>query len=417
MPPKSRFESWLNGVIEAGWLAALVIAPLFFNVFSSRVFEPDKISLIRSIALIMLLAWLVKLVETGRGWLPAYLGGAAEAATAGGDASPRQPWWQFWRVPLLLPIALMIVAYAISTTFSVARFVSWWGSYQRLQGTYTFVSYIIIALLAMAHLRTPAQIRRIQHAIIVTSLPIAIYGILQHYDIDPLPWGGDVQTRVAGNAGNAIFLAAYLIMAVFLTLERVYSSFAFLLSSKPNADDSQDMPTALAGGFYLFVLLVQFLTIIWTQSRGPWLGLFLGLYLVAAAALHCAATEISPRSDDRVGLPRRGGRVAPGVDEHDALLLRVACRAVFGSDLWAIGYTSGPKRHGQSAHVNLGGRGRIGATAHTAYLPGRFHRRTQRGAPLDRLWARGDVGGVQPLLPAGPGPRRIAQCQPGPFTQ
>lgn len=280
MPPKSRFESYLNGVIEAGWLAALVIAPLFFNVFSSRVFEPDKVSLIRSIALIMLIAWLVKLVETGRAWLPAYRPpGVTDAAAVEGEAPVATKWWQFWRIPLLLPIALMILAYAISTTFSVARFVSWWGSYQRLQGTYTFVSYVIIALLAMGHLRTPGQIRRIQHAIIVTSLPIAIYGILQHYAIDPLPWGGDVQTRVAANAGNAIFLAAYLIMAVFFTLERVYSSFAYLLSSKPDADQGQDMPTALAGGFYLFVLLVQFLTIFWTQSRGPWLGLFMGLYL------------------------------------------------------------------------------------------------------------------------------------------
>ena len=46
-------------------MAALVLAPLFFNVFSSRVFEPDKISLLRTLALIMLLAWLLKLVNGG----------------------------------------------------------------------------------------------------------------------------------------------------------------------------------------------------------------------------------------------------------------------------------------------------------------------------------------------------------------
>ena len=48
-----------------GWLAAAVLVPLFFNVYSSRVFEPDKISLLRSIALIMAVAWLVKLFEGG----------------------------------------------------------------------------------------------------------------------------------------------------------------------------------------------------------------------------------------------------------------------------------------------------------------------------------------------------------------
>jgi hypothetical protein len=62
----------LDAVIEAGWLAALLLAPLFFNVFSSRVFEPDKISLLRSIALVMLLAWLVKVADGGAAWLPPY---------------------------------------------------------------------------------------------------------------------------------------------------------------------------------------------------------------------------------------------------------------------------------------------------------------------------------------------------------
>lgn len=279
MAAKTKLDAWLTGVIEAGWLAALVLAPLFFNVFSSRVFEPDKISLIRTIALVMLLAWLVKLANGGHAWLPA----SATLPTAEGEsesAPAPSVWRQFARVPLLIPIILLVVAYLLSTVFGVARFVSWWGSYQRLQGTYTMLSYVTIALLTLAHLRRADQIRRLQHAIVITSLPIAIYGVIQHLQVDPLPWGGDTTTRVASNAGNAIFLAAYLIMAFFVTLERVYSSFAYLLGYKPPSHaDSQDIPTALAGGAYLFVLMVQVLAIFWTQSRGPWLGLFFGLYL------------------------------------------------------------------------------------------------------------------------------------------
>jgi hypothetical protein len=42
-----------------GWLAAALIAPLFFNGYSSRVFEPDKIAAVRSLVLIMLVAWIV----------------------------------------------------------------------------------------------------------------------------------------------------------------------------------------------------------------------------------------------------------------------------------------------------------------------------------------------------------------------
>ncbi len=260
--------------MEAGWLAALVVAPLFFNVFSSRVFEPDKISLVRSIALVMVLAWLVKLLNGGAAWLPAYTAPQGEAG-----ATARS----IWRHPFVIPLLLLIIAYLLSTTFSIARFVSWFGSYQRLQGTYSFLSYVIIAVLTAAHLRRPDQFRRLQHVIIATSLPIAIYGVIQHMQQDPLPWGGDVTRRIAANAGNAIFLAAYLLMAFFFTLERVYNSFAHFLggAGDPNQpeDTSQDLPAAASGGAYLFILMVQALAIFWTQSRGPWLGVLLGFYL------------------------------------------------------------------------------------------------------------------------------------------
>ncbi len=282
MSTQSRLTRWCEGVLEAGWLAALTLAPLFFNVFSSRVFEPDKASLVRSIALVMLLAWVVKAADGGPLWLPAYRRTADGADGEAGDAAPPPRSWRrrFVSTPFLLSIALLVAAYLISNLFSVARFVSWWGSYQRLQGSYTFLSYVVIALLAAAHLRRPEQIRRLQHVVILTSLPIAIYAILQHRDLDPLPWGGDTRTRVTANAGNAIFLAAYLILAFFFTLKAIYSSFSYLL--RPGGQEpaqGQDLPAALEGGAYLFVLVVQSFAILWTQSRGPWLGLFAGFYL------------------------------------------------------------------------------------------------------------------------------------------
>ena len=286
MISKTKLDYWCESIIEAGWLAALIVAPLFFNVFSSRVFEPDKISLVRSIALVMLLAWLVKLVNGGYAWLPAYdAGNTASTAPLAGAAPPDVP-KNLWRNPFVVPVILLILAYFISTVFSVARYVSWFGSYQRLQGTYSFLSYVIIAVLTAAHLRRPEQLRRLQHVVIVTSFPIAFYGWIQHIRRDPLPWGGDVTLRIAGNAGNAIFLAAYLIMAVFFTLERAYSSLAYLSTdSEPRDGANQELPTGVAGVIYLFILGVQLVAIFWTQSRGPWLGLFLGMYLFVLLVL------------------------------------------------------------------------------------------------------------------------------------
>ena len=307
---RSKIQNYCESIIEACWLAALIVTPLFFNVYSSRVFEPDKISLLRSIALVMLLAYLVKLLDGGRLWLPAWQDAAAsrgqrEEGSGAQLAFGRRQLAGLWKQPLLLPFALLIVSYAISTFLSISPSVSWWGSYHRLQGAYTFASYLIIALLTVAHLRRPSQLRRLQHTIIITSLPIAIYGVIQHFGRDPLPWGEDVVTRVAANAGNAIFLAAYLIMAFFLTLERAVSSFVYLLQNGSQgageADESENGPLhgphhslagILAGGCYLFVLIVQLIAIVWTQSRGPWLGLAVGIYIFVLLLL----TGLRPRN-------------------------------------------------------------------------------------------------------------------------
>src|SRR5215212_8871360 len=126
MMAKTKLDHWCESVIEAGWLAALIVAPMFFNVFSSRVFEPDKISLVRSIALIMLLAWLVKLVNGGYAWLPAYE--ASTGATPAPSTQVNAPVapaavQNYWRNPFVIPVVLLVVAYLISNVFSVARYV------------------------------------------------------------------------------------------------------------------------------------------------------------------------------------------------------------------------------------------------------------------------------------------------------
>ena len=281
-------------LLEAGWLLALITAPLFFNVYSDRVFEPDKISLVRSIALVMAAAWLVKTFD---GLLHAGRPSSAEGETAG-PSGLAGLWDRLRATPLALPTLALVIAYIISTIFSLVPYTSLWGSYQRLQGTYSTFSYIFIFLMVLTHLRRREQVDRFINTVVLTSLPIAIYGILQHYQRDPLPWGGDVTTRVASNMGNAIFVAAYLLMAFFLTLERLIRSFALLMD-----EEKGSLAHAVQTGAYMAVLVAQLLTIFFTQSRGPWLGLLAGLYvfvLLGLIALRQRHPDTSPIRADEV---------------------------------------------------------------------------------------------------------------------
>ncbi len=251
MNSSTRLSIFCDKVIEAGWLAAIIVAPLFFNVYSSRVFEPDKLTLVRSIALVMAGAWLVKLLETRktRSQLPAL------------------------STPLVLPTLFLMGIYIISTAASIVPHISLFGSYQRLQGTYTTFSYIVIFFLVLQGLRTREQLRRLVSVAILTSLPISIYGIIQRYRLDPLPWGGDVSARVASNMGNSIFVAAYIIMVFPLTLGRVVESFSSIL-----AEEKKVLSEIVLASCYIFIAAVEIICIIFTQSRGPMLGLIAGVF-------------------------------------------------------------------------------------------------------------------------------------------
>ncbi len=61
----TRISKYCDGLMEAAWLAAVIAVPVFFDIYSSRIFEPDKLTLLRSLALFILAAWIVKLVNQG----------------------------------------------------------------------------------------------------------------------------------------------------------------------------------------------------------------------------------------------------------------------------------------------------------------------------------------------------------------
>lgn len=212
MQRQSSIAAWCERVIEGGWLLALVLIPSYFNLLSSRHFEPDKATSLRAIVLIMAAAGLIRLLERG----------ARPAGTAAGTS-----WWRrFTSVPLALPTVLYALVFVFATITSVVPGTSFWGSYQRLQGTYTNLAYMGLATLIVLTLRRREQLERLITVAVLGSLPAIGYGLVQHYQIDPLPWKGDVISRVASTMGNSIFVAAYLLMIVPFALYRAITAFA-----------------------------------------------------------------------------------------------------------------------------------------------------------------------------------------------
>lgn len=266
----TKLGTFCDSVIEVGWLAAVVVIPLLFNAHSSRIFEPEKVAILRTIALVMVALWLVKFIE--------------ERASGGGSVG------YSWRTPLALPTLCTVVVYLVSTLLSVTPRVSLLGSYARSQGTFTTFSYIVVFLMILQGMRTRAQLDRLLTFIIVSSLPVALYGVLQRLGLDPFPWK-NVGRRVSGTMGNPIFLAAYLTMVFPLTIGRAVECLSAILARL----DKREWPASRAYKIdilhmvgYALIAAAQLITTWYAQSRGPLLALVAGVFfflLLVALAL------------------------------------------------------------------------------------------------------------------------------------
>lgn len=256
----SKLSVFAAKICESSWLAIILVVPILFNPYTERFFEEDKIPLMRSITLIMFLALLVWSLEQRRTVIE--LG------------------WSGWKIPLVVPTLLLTGAYLVATGFSVEPRVSFWGAYLRLQGTYTWLSYVIIFFAILLFVRNQQQVQRIITVILLTSVPVALYAFLQYNNLDPISWRDDVTDRVMSTIGNPIFISAYLIMVVPLTIMRIIENLKVLLQSdeaKETSHSPTDFASSLLLGAYLFLLIIQFMTIIYSQSRGPLLGLLVGM--------------------------------------------------------------------------------------------------------------------------------------------
>jgi O-antigen ligase/Flp pilus assembly protein TadD len=307
----TRLGALCERVVEAGWLCALVVTPLLFNVYSTSSFELDKTAGLRAIALIILLAWTIRELD-GR---PVVAEAPADVWRSGRSLERRtvaRPW-------ALLGL-LVLATELLATVTSIAPHLSLWGSAHRHQGLYTTGAYLVVFLAILRFLRTREQAARLVTTALLASLPVSLYGIVQHAGADTVPWTGDFSGRVASTMGNPIFAGAYLIMvvplAVFRHLESgrmvgelagqgtramlVLGSMATLLLqvaawrhgpaigslvalitlfiwSAEALVLRKPLVPFLRLGVYSVLLSAQLACLLLSQSRGPWLGLVAGL--------------------------------------------------------------------------------------------------------------------------------------------
>jgi tetratricopeptide (TPR) repeat protein/O-antigen ligase len=264
---QTRLSLLCEGIIEAITLAAVVLAPLFFNTTTSIVFELDKAVLVRVLAWLAALAWLVQRLETRRS--PRSLRSMTSRELRARLSS------------LVLPAALILLAAGLTSLVSIAPRISFWGSPVRAQGFYTILAYVVLFLAARRALQTRDQVARLITAVVVASLPVALYALAQGLQLDPIHWPARAVGRPSSSIGNPIFVGEYLVMVLPLTIAAFVTTWGV---ARRRAGLSRYLVVVA-----LVVLMgLQLAAIVVVQSRGAFLGLlasvfYLSLLLAARA--------------------------------------------------------------------------------------------------------------------------------------
>lgn len=233
---------------------------------------------------------------------------------------------RFARTPLDWPLLTYLLCVTVAVMTSVHVYTSMVGFYGRYEGLTTWYLYGLVFFVVTNYIRSFEQIKRIVMTVVPVTTIMSVYSIIQRFEIDPYLWGGVVtRERVIGTIGQPNFLAAYMLMAFFLIL-------ALFLMPKPGSEKKinwyeQFLPLLLYlavpvvflimiynldaeniilwyFGFLVMTaasvllafyyeslhpfvletllglgLLLAYICILYTQSRGGYMGLFMGMVL------------------------------------------------------------------------------------------------------------------------------------------
>jgi len=172
--------------------------------------------------------------------------------------------WEWIKTPLDKPILCVLVLCLLSSVFSIHRYTSIWAFI-------LLFNYLIIYYLIIHTVRTRSQLQQLVYLIIGMAVLLSIIGFLKLFYNNPFPWWDytDIQkqpNRLSSTFVNADHLAGYMEMTISLLL-------GLLLSGLQQIK------------LYLMIVLAIFLfmPLIFSLSRGGWLGLFAGLLFMSAA--------------------------------------------------------------------------------------------------------------------------------------
>jgi O-antigen ligase len=177
---------------------------------------------------------------------------------------------RFWTErPYFVPALAYLAACGLATLLSGDPIRSFWGMETR-QGLLLIISLIVFFLLIAETVQNLQQAEWLISGILIGSIPVALYGWIQYFELDPLTWQTSSFFPVHATTGYSLYLGAYLAMVVPFSLARLFAG-------PGGAALKRNYP-------YLIILALQAACLVFTFSRAALLALLAGCGVFSAFA-------------------------------------------------------------------------------------------------------------------------------------
>lgn len=174
--------------------------------------------------------------------------------------------------PFNLSVALFFAAEIISLIFAADTGLAWFGSPLRLFGSLLSLQLFLVFLwLVENHDFVKRRISWLINIVVSSGLLVSGYGLVQVFGFDRLKWQvyEGVLIRASSTIGQPNFLASFLLGTLAMT--------AFGLHKARRAAFK---------GFYALALAAESLALVYTLSRGAWLGLLAAVTILSLAFVY-----------------------------------------------------------------------------------------------------------------------------------
>jgi putative inorganic carbon (HCO3(-)) transporter len=239
-------------------LGIILLTPIVFTSITAQTFEINKVGLFCILTTLVFIFSIISLFQSSK-------------INRGVLTSNKY---------ILSLIFIFLICFCLSSFFSVSPWISFWGSYARHQGLYTYLHYFSLFISVLLLQITRSDLQKIGFTVILAATLVSIYGILQFFNLDFLIATNpdEFLGRVFSTFGHPNFLGQYLIFTIPITL-----SFGLFF------------PTAKIKYLISFSFFLQFITLIFTLNRASILGITIGLFFFLIIYTHLNKKTITNR--------------------------------------------------------------------------------------------------------------------------